>query len=61
MKNSSYTWQPGFENDYALGHNSKGELYQKDKDNEARSASTLETTLDDYTLFYPGSFAKQFT
>lgn len=51
MKNSSYTWQPGFENDYALGHNSKGELYQKDKDNEARSASTLETTLDDYTLF----------
>ena len=51
MKNSSYTWQPGFENDYVLGHNSKGELYKKDKDNEARSASTLETTLDDYTLF----------
>lgn len=51
MKNSSYTWQPSFENDYCLGHNSKGELYQKDKDNEARSASTLETNLDDYTLF----------
>src|SRR6185436_1750977 len=33
------------------GHNSKGELYEKDKDNDARSASTLETTLDDYTLF----------
>lgn len=51
MKNSSYTWQPGFEKDYVVGHNSKGELYEKDKDNEARSASTLETTLDDYTLF----------
>lgn len=51
MKNSSYTWQPSFENDYSFGHKSKGELYQKDKDNEARSASTLETNLDDYTLF----------
>lgn len=26
-------------------------MYEKDKDNEARAASTLETTLDDYTLF----------
>jgi serine-type D-Ala-D-Ala carboxypeptidase/endopeptidase len=51
MKMSSYTWQPGFEQDYCVGHNAKGELYEKDKDNEARSASTLETTLDDYTAF----------
>lgn len=51
MKMSSYTWQPRFEADYCIGHNSAGKLYQKDKDNEARSASTLETTLDDYTLF----------
>ena len=51
MKNSSYTWQPAFENDYCVGHTAKGELYEKDKDNDARSASTLETTLDDYTLF----------
>jgi CubicO group peptidase (beta-lactamase class C family) len=51
MKRSSYTWQPAFENDYCLGHTSNGELYEKDKDNDARSASTLETTLDDYTLF----------
>ena len=51
MINSSYTWQPRFDNDYCIGHNSTGELYEKDKDNEARSASTLETTLDDYTLF----------
>lgn len=51
MYNSSYTWQPEFEKDYCVGHNTAGELYEKDKDNDARAASTLETTLDDYTLF----------
>ena len=51
MKRSSYTWQPAFESDHVLGHKANGEVYEKDKDNEARSASTLETTLDDYTLF----------
>jgi serine-type D-Ala-D-Ala carboxypeptidase/endopeptidase len=51
MNNSSYTWETKFENDYVIGHNNKGELYEKDKDNDARSASTLETTLEDYTLF----------
>jgi serine-type D-Ala-D-Ala carboxypeptidase/endopeptidase len=51
MTASSYTWQPGFEKDYCYGHMPNGKLYEKDKDNEARSASTLETTLDDYTLF----------
>jgi CubicO group peptidase (beta-lactamase class C family) len=51
MKMSSYTWQPRFENDYCVGHNSVGELYEKDKDNEPRAGSTLETTLDDYTIF----------
>ena len=54
MNMSSYTWQPQFEKDYAIGHNSAGELYEKDKDNEARSASTLETSLDDFTLFIEG-------
>ena len=54
MTMSSYTWQPRFEEDYSVGHKSNGELYEKDKDNEARSASTLETTLDDYTLFIQG-------
>jgi CubicO group peptidase (beta-lactamase class C family) len=51
MKMSSYQWQPGFEKDYCLGHNPSGKLYEKDKDNDARAASTLETTLGDYTLF----------
>jgi CubicO group peptidase (beta-lactamase class C family) len=51
MHMSSYTWQEKFEKDYCFGHNTTGKLYEKDKDNDARSASTLETTLDDYTLF----------
>lgn len=51
MSMSSYTWQPEFEKDFASGHTQTGEIYPKDKDNEARSASTLETTHEDYTLF----------
>lgn len=51
MTMSSYTWQPRFEEDYCVGHQADGKLYEKDKDNDARSASTLETTLDDYTKF----------
>ena len=51
MKHSAYYWKPDYEADYAWGHNSQGKAYEKDKDNEPRSASTLETTLEDYTLF----------
>ncbi len=51
MKNSAYTWLPRFESDYALGYNKDGKSYEKDKDNEARAPSTLETTLDDYAQF----------
>jgi serine-type D-Ala-D-Ala carboxypeptidase/endopeptidase len=51
MHHSAYSWKPRFEQNYAFGHNATGQLYEKDKDNEPRSASTLETTLDDYTLF----------
>ena len=51
MKHSSYTWQPAFEYNYSLGHDTAGKAYPKDKDNAARSASTLETTADDYALF----------
>ena len=51
MENSTYQWQTRFEQDFAHGHNTKGEIYGKDIDNEPRSASTLETTLQDYTKF----------
>jgi CubicO group peptidase (beta-lactamase class C family) len=51
MTMSSYTWQPRFESDYAVGHARDGKVYPKDKDNAARSASTLETTTADYARF----------
>jgi CubicO group peptidase (beta-lactamase class C family) len=51
MTMSSYTWQPRFEADYAVGHASGGKVYPKDKDNAARAPSTLETTTDDYARF----------
>lgn len=51
MMTSAYVWLPRFEENYCFGHSSTDEVLPKDKDNEARSASTLETTLDDYTLF----------
>lgn len=51
MTMSSYTWQPRFEANYAVGHASDGKLHPKDKDNPARAPSTLETTTDDYVKF----------
>ena len=54
MQNSSYQWLPAFEDDFAYGHNTEGELYVKDKDNEPRGGSTLETTAQDYTKFLEG-------
>jgi D-alanyl-D-alanine-carboxypeptidase/D-alanyl-D-alanine-endopeptidase len=51
MARSSYRWQPAFEDDYALGHDTAGTAYPKDKDNDARAASTMETTLEDMSRF----------
>lgn len=51
MTTSSYTWQPRFEQNFCHGHDEAGTVLEKDKDNAARSASTLETTPEDYTRF----------
>ena len=51
MTTSSYTWQPRFEANFCHGHDEAGKVLEKDKDNKARSASTLETTPDDYARF----------
>lgn len=51
MTTSSYTWQPRFESNFCNGHDEAGNVLPKDKDNAARSASTLETTPEDYTRF----------
>jgi CubicO group peptidase (beta-lactamase class C family) len=59
MRASSYRWQPAFEKDYSFGHRATGALYEKDKDNEPRGASTLETTLEDYSRFVEGVLRHQ--
>lgn len=51
MKNSSYEWKPRFENDYAESYAKDGRMFPKDKDNEPRAGSTLETTFGDYVKF----------
>ena len=51
MKHSSYQWQLEFEENFAHGHNTLGEKYVKDTDNEPRGGSTLETTSVDYIKF----------
>jgi CubicO group peptidase (beta-lactamase class C family) len=51
MTTTSYTWQPRFEGNFCHGHDEAGTVLEKDKDNAARSASTLETTPEDYTRF----------
>lgn len=59
MQSSAYTFLPDFEKDYSFGHHKKGEIYEKDKDNEARAPSTLETTLNDLSLFIAGVMQKK--
>jgi len=54
MTTSAYFWQPRFEANYCFGHMADDKVYEKDKDNAPRSASTLETTPDDLTLFFQG-------
>lgn len=51
MKHTSYQWHPVFEENFAFGHAATGAIFEKDKDNEPRGASTLETTLSDYSKF----------
>lgn len=51
MVTSSYTWQPRFEENFCHGHDEKGAVLEKDKDNAARAPSTLETTPEDYARF----------
>ncbi|WP_310378920.1 serine hydrolase [Flavobacterium sp.] len=51
MNRSSYKWQQKFALDFAYGHNTIGEKYEKDIDNEPRGAGTLETTALDFGQF----------
>jgi CubicO group peptidase (beta-lactamase class C family) len=59
MATSSYTWQPRFEQNFCHGHDEAGKVLEKDKDNKARSASTLETTPEDYARFIRAVLRRQ--
>ncbi len=59
MSTSAYTWQSRFEKNYCYGHDTNGKVLEKDKDNAPRSASTLETTPDDLSLFLGGVLEKR--
>jgi CubicO group peptidase (beta-lactamase class C family) len=59
MTMSSYTWQPRFESNFCNGHDGAGTVLVKDKDNAARSASTLETTAEDYEHFLRAVLQRQ--
>jgi len=59
MHNSAYEWKKQYDEDFAYGHNQKGEKYKKDKDNEPRGGSTLETTAKDYTRFLKAVLSKE--
>ena len=56
MNTSAYKWEERFEKEFCYGHDTLQKPYQKDKDNAPRSASTLETTPDDYVKFLKGIF-----
>ncbi len=59
MKNSSYQWLAKFEDNFSYGHSVEGTLWKKDKDNEPRGGSTLETTANDYSKFLHGVLQKK--
>ena len=51
MTSSSYVWQERYETLKATAHNADGELRGKNKQLEARAASSLQTTALDYAKF----------
>lgn len=59
MTKSSYQWQNEYSSNFAYGHNDKGVIYDKDTDNEPRSASTLETSAKDLTIFFQAVLQKK--
>ena len=59
MNHSSYQWRSDFENNFAYGHSKEGKLHPKDIDNEARGASTLETTAADHSRFLESVFQQK--
>ncbi len=51
MSMTSYVWQPRFEGQYCNGHTSDQQVLEKDTEDDASAAGSMETTPDDYGRF----------
>jgi CubicO group peptidase (beta-lactamase class C family) len=51
MKQTSMTWQPRFEADYAFGYDESGKSLGHNKRTGVRAAGSMDTTLADYARF----------
>jgi CubicO group peptidase (beta-lactamase class C family) len=51
MTRTSFVWQPSFEDNYAVGHNTSEDILPKDRRTSANAAGSMETTIADYTRF----------
>ncbi|HEY4327696.1 MAG TPA: serine hydrolase domain-containing protein [Mucilaginibacter sp.] len=51
MTRTSYLWQPGFEANYANGHDMNGDTLRKNRRKKENAAGSMETTIADYTRF----------
>lgn len=51
MRRSSFLWQPAFEKNYAVGHDTNEDTIPKAKATNENAAGSMETTIADYTRF----------
>ena len=51
MPQTSYVWQPAFEQDFALGYDEQGRPLEKRRRTKAQAAGSMETTPSDYAAF----------
>jgi CubicO group peptidase (beta-lactamase class C family) len=51
MDMTSYVWQQRFENNYCYGHTTEEKVIDKDTEDEAGAAGSMETTPVDYSKF----------
>jgi CubicO group peptidase (beta-lactamase class C family) len=51
MNRTSFLWQPPFENDYAVGHDTKEDTLHKRRSKKMNAAGSMETTVADYSRF----------
>ena len=51
MKRTGFTWQPSFDDNYAVGHDENGNVLFKGKKLVPNAAGSMVTTIADYTKF----------